>query len=208
MFVYMAIIYWTIRGFGPEAQAGFGIDSRVMQAIFLPAMAIAFATAPVAGQNVGAGNADRVRATFKAAVVSLSAIMFVLTLLCQLRPGALIAFFTDDASVIRDGADFLRIISWNFVARGIVFTCSGMFQALGLTVPALFASATRLVTFAIPAVWLSGQSWFELQHLWYASVATVALQAGVAWWMLSIQLDRRLADLPPAALGVPARQLG
>ena len=202
MFVYMAIIYWTIRGFGPEAQAGFGIGSRVMQAIFLPAMAIAFATAPVAGQNVGAGKADRVRSTFKTAVVSLSAIMFVLTLLCQLRPDALVAFFTDDPAVIRDGADFLRIISWNFVATGIVFTCSGMFQALGHTVPALVASATRIVTFAIPAVWLSSQSWFELHHLWYVSVATVALQAGVAWAMLSVELDHKLANRPSAALSV------
>ena len=30
MFVYMAIIYWTIRDFGAEAQAGFGVGSRVM----------------------------------------------------------------------------------------------------------------------------------------------------------------------------------
>jgi Na+-driven multidrug efflux pump len=67
-----------------------------------------------------------------------------------------------------------------------------MFQAIGNTVPALLASATRLVTFAIPAVWLSGQPWFELHHLGYTSVATVALQAAAAWWMLSIELDRKM----------------
>jgi len=55
MFCYLAIIYWIIRHFGAEAQAGFGVGSRVMQAIFLPAMAVAFATAPIAGQNVGGG---------------------------------------------------------------------------------------------------------------------------------------------------------
>ena len=194
MFVYMAIIYWTIRDFGSEAQAGFGIGSRVMQAIFLPAMAIAFATAPVAGQNVGARKPDRVRQTFSTSMVTLSAIMLLLTLLCQLRPGAFIAFFTDDQAVIDVGAGFLRIISWNFVATGIVFTCSGMFQAIGNTVPSLVASATRLLTFAIPAIWLSGQSWFELHHLWYTSVATVALQAGFAWWMLSVEMNRKLGD--------------
>ena len=149
MFVYMGIIYWAIRDFGSEAQAGFGVGSRVMQAIFLPAMAIAFATAPVAGQNVGAGKSDRVRGTFRTSVVTLSVIMLLLTLLCQLRPGIFIAFFTDDRAVIDTGAEFLRIISWNFVAMGVVFTCSGMFQALGNTVPALLASATRLVTFVI-----------------------------------------------------------
>ena len=196
MFVYMGIIYWTIQDFGSEAQAGFGIGSRVMQAIFLPAMAIAFATAPVAGQNVGAGKPDRVRETFRTAVGTLSVIMLLLTLLCQLRPGIFIAFFTDDQAVIDVGADFLRIISWNFVAMGIVFTCSGMFQALGNTVPALLASGTRLVTFVIPAIWLSRQSWFELHHLWWVSVATLALQAVIVWWLLSVEMRRKLTDGP------------
>ena len=200
MFVYMAIIYWTIQGFGSEAQAGFGVGSRVMQAIFLPAMAIAFATAPVAGQNVGAVKPDRVRETFRTSVVMLSAIMLLLTLLCQLRPSVFIAFFTSDQAVVDAGAEFLRIISWNFVAMGVVFTCSGMFQALGNTVPALLASATRLVTFVIPAIWLSGQSWFELRHLWYVSVATLALQAVIAWWMLSGEMRRKLTDQPAVVL--------
>jgi Na+-driven multidrug efflux pump len=196
MFVYMGIIYWTIQDFGSEAQAGFGVGSRVMQAVFLPAMAIAFATAPVAGQNVGARKPDRVRETFRTSIVILSALMLLLTLFCQWRPGVLIAFFTDDQAVIDTGAEFLRIISWNFVAMGIVFTCSGMFQALGNTVPALLASGTRLVTFVIPAIWLSRQSWFELRHLWWVSVATLALQAVISWWLLSGEMRRKLTDGP------------
>ncbi len=199
MFVYMGVIYWVIRGFGPEAQAGYGVGSRVMQAIFLPAMAIAFATAPVAGQNVGAGKPARVRETFRTATTTLSAIMLALTVFCQLRPDLLIAFFTEDPGVVAVGAEFLRIISWNFLATGIIFTCSGMFQAMGNTVPALMASASRLVTFVIPAVWLGGRSWFELRHLWYVSVATVAFQAALSWWMLAAQLRLRFADAPGPA---------
>ncbi|MBM4183593.1 MAG: MATE family efflux transporter [Gemmatimonadetes bacterium] len=194
MFVYMAVIYWVIRDFGPAAQAGFGVGSRVMQAIFLPAMAIAWAASPVAGQNVGARKHDRVRETFRTAMVTLSCLMVLLTLFCQWRPSVLVAFFADDPAVVAAGADFLRIISWNFVATGIVFTCSGMFQAIGNTVPALLASATRIVTFAIPAVWLSYQPWFELRHLWYTSVATVLLQAAASWWMLTVELRKKLTD--------------
>jgi Na+-driven multidrug efflux pump len=199
MFVYMAVIYWVIRGFGPEAQAGFGIGSRVMQAIFLPAMAIAWAVAPVAGQNVGARKHDRVRHTFRTAMGTLSGLMLLLTTLLQWRPDVLVAFFSEDPAVIAAGAGFLRIISWNFVASGVVFICSGMFQAIGHTVPALLASATRIVTFAIPAVWLSRQPWFELHHLWYTSVATVFLQAAASWLMLSIELPRKLTDDPALA---------
>ena len=65
--VGLAVIYWAIRDFGPATQAGFGIAQRVMQALFVPVLAVAFAAAPVAGQNFGAGQADRVKETFRAA---------------------------------------------------------------------------------------------------------------------------------------------
>ena len=69
MFVILAVIYWVIRSFGPAAQAGFGIGGRVMQALFLPVMALAFGTTPLAGQNYGGGHYARVRATFRQAAL-------------------------------------------------------------------------------------------------------------------------------------------
>jgi len=122
MFVYMGVVYWSIQDFGAQAQAAYGVGSRVMQAIFLPAMAIAFAAAPLAGQNMGAVKHDRVRQTLRTAVLAGSAIMAILTILCQLRPEWLISGFTDDQVVIALGGDFLRIISVNFVAVGIIFS--------------------------------------------------------------------------------------
>ncbi len=191
IFVYMGVIYWIAREFGPAAQAGFGVGSRVMQAIFLPAIAIAFATAPVAGQNVGAGRYDRVRETLHSALWMGSTIMLGLTLLCQLRPEWLMHPFTDEADVIAVGGEFLRIISWNFVATGAIFTFSSLFQALGNTLPALLASATRLLTFVIPGIWLASRPGFTLRQLWFLSVATVAIQAGVSFWLLQGALRRK-----------------
>jgi Na+-driven multidrug efflux pump len=94
--------------------------------------------------------------------------------------------------VLAVAATFLHIISWNFVAQGIIFTCSGMFQALGNTLPGLMSSATRLVTFAIPAIWLSTRPGFELKQLWFLSVATVTLQAVTSLFLLRNQFQRRL----------------
>jgi putative MATE family efflux protein len=199
MFVYMAVIYVVIRDFGATAQAGFGIGMRIMQAIFLPAMAIAFATSPVAGQNFGAGLFDRVRATFRAAAGIGSIIMLALTLLCQVKPEWFVGGFTQDQKVISIAAEFLRYISWNFVASGLVFTCSGMFQALGNTVPSLLSSASRLLTFVLPALWLSRQPGLELRHVWMLSMASVALQAVFSLWLLRGQLRQRLQEVPAAA---------
>jgi len=201
MFIYLGVIYWVIRHFGAEAQAGFGVGSRVMQAIFLPAMAVAFATAPIAGQNVGAGHGDRVRETFRSAAILGSAIMLTLTLICQWRPEWFVHGFTSDPAVVAVAGQFLHIISWNFVASGLIFTCSGMFQALGNTIPSLLSGATRLVTFAIPAVWLSTRPGFELRQLWFLSVATVAVQAVISFGLLQREFRRRFgpAAVPAAA---------
>jgi len=206
MFVYMGVIYWVIRHFGAAAQAGFGIGSRVMQAVFMPAMAIAFAVAPVAGQNVGAGSADRVKGTFASAAWMGTALMLSLSLLCHVRPELLIGVFSTDPDVLAVGAEFLAIISWNFVASGVIFTCSGMFQALGNTVPSLLSSASRIVSFALPAIWLSGRPGFELRHLWYLSVATVLLQMTISLLLVRRELRLRLTGgVPGPAVGSMAQ---
>lgn len=184
MFTYTAIAYYVIRDFGSAAQAGYGIGSRVMQAIFMPAMAVSFSAAPLAGQNVGAGRMDRVRDTFKWAAILGCVPMAVLTLVCQIAPALPIRAFTNEAAVVTIGAEFLQVVSWNFVATGLIFTCSGMFQALGNTIPALVSSATRLLTYAVPALWLSTRPGLQLRHLWLLGVATVGFQAVLSVWML------------------------
>ena len=199
MFIILGVIYWVIRGFGPAAQAGFGIGGRVMQALFLPAMSVAFAVAPVAGQNFGARRYDRVREAFRDATLISCVLMAVLTVLCQWRPELFIYGFSREPGVVAVGATYLRVISWNFVAMGIVFSCSGLFQALGNTLPALLSSASRLLTFVVPAVWLSTRPGFTLMQVWYLSVATVALQALTSLWLLRREFRRRLAGGAAAA---------
>jgi len=199
MFVYMGVIYIVIRDFGVAAQAGFGVGMRVMQAIFLPAMAVSFATSPVAAQNMGARRFDRVRETFRASIAIGSVIMLAMTLLTQIAPAALVGVFAKSPAVIDVGTEFLRYISWNFVAQGIVFTCSGMFQAIGNTLPALISSASRLLTFALPAAWLSQQPGFALHHVWIVSMVSVALQALFSLWLLRGQFRQRLQLEPVAA---------
>src|SRR5439155_2688449 len=58
--VYLALVYSITRPFGAAAQAGFGIGMRIIQAGFMPVVALAFSVAPVAGQNFGARLSQRV----------------------------------------------------------------------------------------------------------------------------------------------------
>jgi putative MATE family efflux protein len=197
--VYMVLVYDITRHFGTPAQAGFGIGVRLMQALFLPAVAIAFATAPVAGQNYGARLGARVRESFRAAAGMSVAVMLVFTVLCHVAPAAMVGCFSQDTAVVAFGSEYLRIVSWNFIASGLVLVTSSMFQGMGNTLPALASSALRLLLFAVPAYTLSHRPGFEMRHVWYLSVASVALQLCLNLWLLRLEFDRKLAFALPSS---------
>jgi len=192
MFVFVAVIYWIIRRFGADAQAGYGIGTRMMQSMFLPAMAVAFAAAPIVGQNYAAGKYPRVRETFALAAVFGGCIMVCLTVFCQWCSAWLIGRFTKEPMALAVGTQYLQVISWNFLASGFVFTCSAVFQGLGNTVPVVLSSASRLLTFVAPALVLASQPHFELIEVWYLSVASVASQAAFSLWLVRREFRKRL----------------
>ena len=196
--VYLAIVYVITRPFGAAAQAGFGIGMRVIQAGFMPVVALGFSVAPVAGQNFGARQAHRVKHTFRDAAWMAVGAMVLLAILCQLVPAALVAVFSKDPAVIAIGAEYLRIISWNFVASGLIFVASSMFQAMGNTLPSLVSSGVRIALISAIAPILARTPGFQLSWIWYLSVASVLVQLALSMWFLRGEFERRLSwDVAP-----------
>ena len=191
--VYLFVVYTVSRPFGAAAQAGFGIGQRIVQAGFMPIVALGFAVAPVAGQNFGAHRGERVRETFKRAVLMAVGLSTVVTLTCLFADEAMIRFFSSDPGVVAVGAEYLRIIAWGTIASGIVFVNGSMFQAMGNTVPPLIASFTRILVVAIPSVLLAGLPGFELRWVWYLSVAATILQVSMNLLLLRREFRLRLA---------------
>ena len=204
MSVYMFIVYSITRGFGASAQAGFGIGQRIVQSGMMPVIALGFAVAPVAGQNFGARNARRVKDTFRNAAWMAGIAMFIFALLCQIAPASMIRVFSKDAAVIAVGEEYMRIISWNLVASGLIFVISSMFQAMGNTIPSLFTSTLRILLVAIPAILLSRMPGFQLHWLWYLSAGAVLVQLAAALLLLRREFEKRLVfDELPASPQVP-----
>jgi putative MATE family efflux protein len=193
MFAYMAAIYYALGDFGPAAQAGFSIGSRVLGLVQVPAMAIAFTAAPIIGQNFGAGNGARVQQTVRQVLLAATGVMATATLVTQWQPGLLLGGFTGDSDTLAAGELFLKMVSLNLVAQGVIFVCSSTFQGLGNTRPQLISSTARLITYVIPTLWLSAQSGFRVEQIWYLSIATTTMQALLSLWLLRRELGKRLA---------------
>ena len=201
MAVYLVIVYAISRPFGAAAQAGFGIGLRLVQAGFMPVVALGFSVAPVAGQNFGARLGDRVRRTFAIAAWMAAGFMVIWAVACFLYAPAMFRIFTHDPAVIRIGSEYLRIIAFTFVGSGLIFVSSSMFQALGNTLPPLAASFARIVLVAAPAIVMARMPGFELRWIWYLTSATILVQLAAVLWLLQREFRRKLG---PVVAPVPA----
>jgi putative MATE family efflux protein len=110
IFLLAALTYHALSRFGADAMAGFGIGTRIMQAIFLPGMAIAFAIPAIAGQNLGAGRLDRVGETMREALKLECGVMVMLTVLCKWQGGAFVGTFTSGAGAASVAREYLDVI--------------------------------------------------------------------------------------------------
>lgn len=192
MSVYLLVVYTVSRPFGSAAQAGFGIGLRLIQACFLPVVALGIAVAPVAGQNFGAGLGDRVRDTFRTAAVMAGGLMVGLALLCWLVPATMIRTFSNDPQVLAVGTEYLQISGWSFIASGVIFVASSMFQAMGNTIPPLITSFLRIGLVTVPVVILSRRPGFELRWIWYLSVASIWIHLAASYALLQREFRVRL----------------
>ena len=192
MAVYLFIVYSVAKPFGTAAQAGFGIGMRVMQAGFMPVIALGMSVAPIAGQNFGARRPDRVRHTFRDGALLAAVMMGLFFTLCHVVPSGLIRLFTKDPAAIAIGDEYLRIVSWSFLASGVVFVAGSMFQAMGNTLPSIATSLVRVVLVSLPVLVLSRRPGFELTTIWHLSVTSVWMQLGLALLLLRREFAVRM----------------
>jgi putative MATE family efflux protein len=201
MAVYLFIVYAVARPFGAAAQAGFGIGMRILQAGFMPVVALGMSVAPIAGQNFGAALADRVRHTFRDGALLGMAMMLVLLAVSQAAAPQLVGIFTRDPAAVDAGARYLRIISWSFPASGVIFVTNSMFQAMGNTMPSVATSLVRIVLVAVPVLVLARLPGFALVTIWYLAALSVFVQLGLALLLLRREYGRRLRFAAAAPFG-------
>lgn len=178
--LFNAAVYYLTKDLGTEVQAGFGLGSRILQAMLLPGIAICFAAAPIAGQNYGAYRIDRVHATFKSALV-LGSMAMILTATIILWQSRLLVGLFDAPDAVRSNAEvFLRVASLALVAQAAVTTCSSIFQATGNTLPSLMSSCVRLIAFNGVAFSMVNSPVFSAKVVWLLWMASLMVQAAVS----------------------------
>ncbi|MBO6917086.1 MAG: MATE family efflux transporter [Rhizobiaceae bacterium] len=123
------VVQFYLKGFGGDAVAAYGVALRVEQLLLLPAFGLTGALLPIAAQNFGAKNYDRVREAFvfccKVGVIMMLFASAVLWLAAEF----LIGIFTDSDEVRRIGAQYLRVDGFILPVYLVLFAINSLLQA-------------------------------------------------------------------------------
>ena len=133
MFVMMSagfIVQFYLKSFGTSAVAAYGVALRVEQLFLLPVFGLTGALLPIAAQNFGAGNHDRVRQALFDCWKFGWMFMAVACPILYFAAPLLMRSFTDDPEVIAIGVSYLRIDGFILPIYMMLFAINSFLQAL------------------------------------------------------------------------------
>lgn len=137
------VVQFALSGFGGYAIAAYGVALRIEQILLLPVLGMTGALLPIAAQNFGAGNFDRVREALwfcwkVGALITLAAAPAL-----WFGGGWAMRLFTDDPEVIDVGKSYLKIDSILFGIYMMLFSINSLLQAFKRPIWTLWISIYR-----------------------------------------------------------------
>lgn len=139
---------------GDLAVGAMSILTSVMQFIWMPVQGLTQGAQPIIGFNYGAGNAGRVKKTFKILLIASVVYTVVFWIVCQVFPQLFPMFFTNDAQLREYTAPLLRIYMGATFLLGAQTACQQTFIALGNAKTSLFLALLRKVFLLIPLIYI------------------------------------------------------
>ncbi len=169
--------------FGSEHVAGYAVGLRLEQVLLLPALGLNAAVMAIAGQNLGAGNFQRVQETYKTALkVGLAMATVSIPIMVFLSP-AMMDFFTDDDAIRQTGAAYLKIDAIAFYAYVVLFLSTATLQAMKQPLfPMVLGIARQVVVPASINYWLIVYKGFPMISIFYTIISVVVVAAMVSHW--------------------------
>ena len=150
--------YGALSKYGADIPlAALGITMKVSQLIMGISLGIATGIQPILGFNYGSGQYDRVKKTYKLALLSSTLILAIAFLIFQFWPEYIIALFGQESDLYMEFAlKCFRIYLLTCFAIGVSGVTGIFFQAIGRPIPAALLSLSRQIIFLIPAMLIFG----------------------------------------------------
>ena len=185
------IIARLIAGYGDGAVAVQKVGSQIESISWMTADGFAAAVNSFIAQNHGAGNKERIRKGYSAAMLVVLLWGLVCTFLLMVCPAPIFRIFITEAEILPLGVDYLFILGVSQLFMSVEITTAGAFSGFGCTVP---PSVIGIVFTAmrIPLAFVLTRTPLGLNGVWW-SITISSICKGVflfAWF--SIYLKRKM----------------
>lgn len=127
---------------------------RVDGFAMLPNMSFGTAMTTYAGQNIGAGNQERVAKGAKQGTFIGIATSTIITITILFFGKYLMGFFTDTAQLVEVGMTMMRILAVGYIAVAVTQCLSGVMRGAGDTMTPMWISITQTVILRVPMAYL------------------------------------------------------
>jgi MATE family, multidrug efflux pump len=197
----LSVMMALVAGFGTTVLASYGIGTRILSFIIIPALGLSMATSTLVGQNIGAQKLDRAERTAWLSVrLAFGGLTGVGVLLFLLARPITAVFIPGDPQVIDSGARFIRIMAFSFGFLGVQQVLGGAFRGAGDTVAAMILAIVTLWVLRFPLAWLMSERTTLAQDGLYwsfpASNIAAALIA-VGWFRRGRWRQRHVIETEP-----------
>lgn len=194
-FTVMTIL---VASFGTTIVAAYGIGTRVLSFIIIPAMGFAMATSTLVGQNIGAGKMERAeRTNWIGCGISFVVLTVVGTLLFFIAEPFARFFVPQGGDVIGESATVIRILAFTFGSIGLQMVMVGTMRGAGDTKSAMILAIVSQWVIQFPLMYiLSKHTPLADQGIWWslAIANLITLVITVIWFMQGGWKKRRLLD--------------
>ncbi len=138
---------------GVSAASGVAVAGKINNVCQMPAGAIGSAASSMVGQNAGGKNFDRARSVLKNAIQISLLIASVAFVVVQLLAKPLLGLLSDEEAVLRQGLDYLRVTSLDYLLTAFVFPLNALCNGSGHTMFTMIPSIVSSVIARVPVAY-------------------------------------------------------
>lgn len=159
LFIQISFIIITIiaNKRGLIVSASVGIVEKIIGFLFLIPSAMLASVSAIAAQNIGAGEHVRAKQTLKYGIIISFFCGIIFSMICQFASPHIVDLFTDDAEVVRMGAQYLKSYVFDCALAAIHFCFSGYFCAYGRSGYSFIHNLTSAVLVRIPGAYFTSK---------------------------------------------------
>lgn len=188
------VILIIVNSLSVEASAGAGVANKLMGFIMLIPSACSSALSAFTAQNVGAAKHDRAKTALRYMITGSLAISLVVAWFTYFHGDILCAVFTEDASVITQGWDYMRAYSLDCLLTSFLFCFLGYYNGYAQTRFVMVQGLIGAFLIRIPVAFLMSR--LENTNLFLVGLSTPAstFVQIILCFIFMTKLKRRIAS--------------